>query len=89
MKWLRNVKNRILVSVIVGILSCILILGSDSPGNTEERMPLAWWGILYPKYCFMQMEEKVEEKKISFWFAKTLRKYGILENLEISFRFIG
>lgn len=69
---LRNRGHRLMVSCAVGMMACMLILG-----ECENRMPLAWWGFLYPEYCFMRLEQdkagEIEENKkvkISFWLAK-------------------
>lgn len=68
MKIIRKIKSRILVSILSGMLVSVLFLGGE-----EQRMPLAWWGWLYPKYCFMEVENsdlEMREIKISFWLAK-------------------
>ncbi len=34
----------------------------------------AWWGTIYPEFCFEEGEEEEETKpvKVSFWLAKAL-----------------
>ena len=70
LKIVRKMKNRILVSILSGMIMSVLFLG-----GTEQRMSLAWWGWLYPEYCFMEIENsdlEMREIKISFWLAKVL-----------------
>ena len=76
MEWLRNKKHRLLVSLCAGMLFAILMTGGAK--LPEERGSLAWWGTLYPQFCFGEKEEGIKEKeesprlKISFWLARVL-----------------
>lgn len=42
----------------------------------EQTAITAWWGTLYPKFCFSQIppeyKEKKDDIKISFWLAQAL-----------------
>lgn len=42
----------------------------------EQTAVTAWWGTLYPKFCFSQLpaenKEKKDDIKISFWLAQAL-----------------
>ena len=45
--------------------------------NRQEQTAItAWWGTLYPKFCFSQFPEdhkdRKEDVKISFWLAQAL-----------------
>lgn len=77
MKWFYNKKNRIGMSVLSGILAAVILSGAlqYDPGQRT----LAWWGVMYPQFCFAEkQEEPIMEKdgekhprvKISFWLAK-------------------
>lgn len=74
MEWLRNKKHRMLVSLCIGMLSAIMMTGGGKV--SEEKGILAWWGTLYPQFCFEEKEEGIKEEsprlKISFWLARVL-----------------
>ena len=53
---IKNIKKYIMLSGIAGMLACILILGEPT-----QRMNLAWWGFLYPEYCFGEVINSGEE----------------------------
>ena len=67
---LRNRKHREQASILAGMLALALlggsVLGSHTPGV------MAWWGSLYPQFCFSQTDQK---PKISFWLAKALERW--------------
>lgn len=67
---MRNRKHRMQVSVLAGLLA-IVLLGGSVP---EQRNPgvMAWWGSLYPQFCFSQTDHR---PKISFWLAKALERW--------------
>lgn len=75
MNFIRDIKKRIFTSGVIGMLICVLM-----SGVFDQKMPLAWWGILYPEYCFMEVntnKDEIEQErntpekiKISFWLAK-------------------
>ena len=54
---LRNRKYRIQVAIVAG---------RTAPGV------VAWWGSLYPQFCFSQTDQK---PKISFWLAKAIERW--------------
>ena len=60
------------------ILLVVLILagGSRAQGTFDSSNPglYAWWGTIYPEFCFEKVENNGENKpvKISFWLAKAL-----------------
>lgn len=77
-EWLRNRMHRLELSVMAGMLAVSLAGGQPKP-------LLAWWGTMYPKFCFAEgFGESAEENrgisernldkplKISFWLAKAL-----------------
>ena len=67
---LGNRKHRVQASILAGMLALALlggsVLGSHTPGV------MAWWGSLYPQFCFSQTDQK---PKISFWLAKALERW--------------
>lgn len=78
MKWFYN-KRRIGMSALAGMLAAMILSGAlqYDPGQKV----LAWWGVMYPEFCFAEkQEEPIKEKdrekhprvKISFWLAKAL-----------------
>lgn len=79
MNWIRNKKNRIIISLVTGIFAAMLSAGTIQ--NFSPQKSLAWWGVLYPEFCFspkpreITIEKNTEEHpcvKISFWLAKAL-----------------
>ena len=60
----------------------ILLVAMILTGSTREkkfadyRQPqvYAWWGTIYPEFCFEKVEDNGENKpvKISFWLAQAL-----------------
>lgn len=81
MNWLKDRKYKITVSLIAGLAAALLAAGI--PGQIEKNHTLAWWGVMYPKFCFAQPAEESEMEddrspgagrkvKVSFWLAKAL-----------------
>lgn len=80
-EWLKDRRKRIYVSVLAGMAAAVLTVGIP---QRESR--LAWWGTLYPEFCFSELPDRTEkenpqedrailpeqEVKISFWLAKAL-----------------
>lgn len=81
MNWLRNWKKRLLFSVAAGMLAVILMCGTA--GNVENHRIMAWWGTLYPQFCFEETEADTDSDKntvkqspkLSFWLAKALERW--------------
>lgn len=67
---LGNRKHRVQVSILAGMLALALLGGSVAGPHTPGVM--AWWGSLYPQFCFSQTDQK---PKISFWLAKALERW--------------
>lgn len=40
--------------------------------QTEPPRLTAWWGTLYPQFCFQEEEGEAEDPEIAFWLAKVL-----------------
>lgn len=55
---IRKIKSRILVSIVSGMLISVLFLR-----DVEQQMSLAWWGWLYPEYCFMEAEKSDSDSR--------------------------
>lgn len=69
MEWLKNRKNRLLVSIFAAMAVAMLVAGETGYGHGSR--PLAWWGTMYPKFCFAESREE-EPRKIGFWLAEVL-----------------
>lgn len=59
------------------LLAAIILAGSTWEKNSAaSRQPqvYAWWGTIYPEFCFEKVEDNGQNKpvKISFWLAKAL-----------------
>lgn len=67
---LGNRKHRIQASILAGML-VLALLGGSVPGSHTPGV-MAWWGSLYPQFCFSQTDQK---PKISFWLAKALERW--------------
>lgn len=67
---LRNRKYRVQMALVVGLLAVSLV-GSAVPERSFPSVT-AWWGSLYPQFCFSETEQK---PKISFWLAKALERW--------------
>lgn len=71
--------RRLLVSLAAGLIAAQIPWSGELP-EAERRPPEysvgAWWGWLYPEYCFSgkqrDEEGKEQEKHFSFWVAKAL-----------------
>lgn len=66
MRWLKERKYRIWISLAAGLAGIIVM--TAVPGDS---LLTAWWGTLYPKFCFSETSSG-SEVKISFWLAKVL-----------------
>lgn len=77
MDGLRNWKKRFLFSVTVGMMAALIFSGV--PQKVENRSIIAWWGTLYPRFCFEETdnyENTVKQPpKLSFWLAKALERW--------------
>lgn len=79
-----KVIRKLVISLAVGVLGMVAmnVFSSVYPEKVEsflqrEKEPeqmTAWWGTLYPKFCFSDIPEGEEGKniKISFWLARVL-----------------
>ena len=78
----KRIRTKLTVVLAAGIAG--VVLAETMPGriekiaeNRQEQTAItAWWGTLYPKFCFAQFpaenKDKKEEVKISFWLAQAL-----------------
>lgn len=75
-------QNRLWISMLTGITVISLICGI--PGIISQKNVSAWWGSIYPEFCFSELirDEKCDEKipseqspKISFWLAKAIERW--------------
>lgn len=72
-------QRRLVLSLAAGLVGAFLV--NAVPERTEyteniyreQAQITAWWGSLYPKFCFAEKPENIKEKvKISFWLAQVL-----------------
>lgn len=62
MRWLKNRGNRLMVALLAGLAGAVLLAGMPAlPGMTatvkEPGGMMAWWGTMYPKFCFAEVQE--------------------------------
>ena len=77
MKQIYKKENRILLSMITGMIVISLLCGIQWRGS--QKNVLAWWGSIYPEFCFSQFPEEnkgqKDDIKISFWLAKAIERW--------------
>ncbi|MDC7289090.1 hypothetical protein NXH76_14870 [Blautia schinkii] len=66
MRWLKNRGNRLMVALLAGLAGAVLLAGMPGlPGMMaavkEPGGMMAWWGTMYPKFCFAEVQEDDEE----------------------------
>ena len=75
-------QNRLLLSMAVGMI-CASLLGVSAWGSPQKNV-MAWWGSIYPEFCFSETDcyntdgEKIlpeQKPKISFWLAKAFERW--------------
>lgn len=69
MKWLKNRKNRLLVSLLAAMAASSLVVGGIR--ESAKTGVMAWWGTLYPEFCFAEPGEDMP-RKIGFRLAELL-----------------
>ena len=79
---LGNRKHRVQASILAGMLA-LALLGGSVPGSHTPGV-MAWWGSIYPEFCFSETDryntdsEKIlpeQKPKISFWLAKAFERW--------------
>lgn len=82
MKQLYKAGNRGILSIMTGLM--VVALLSISQPYVPQKNVLAWWGSIYPEFCFLEVDENgknVEKNtseqrpKISFWLAKAFERW--------------
>lgn len=63
MVWLKNRGNRLMVSLLAGLAGAVLLAGM--PAVKEPGGMMAWWGTMYPKFCFAEMPEDDADEEIA------------------------
>lgn len=74
----KNIKKRIYLSVCIGLTAALLSCGvwkTEINGETiSEQQMLAWWGTLFPWFCFQEKPESQNTEsgnpEIVFWLAE-------------------
>lgn len=77
MDWLRKRRNKWMLSIITGLLLVSLSnvnVKEFQSRYTEKPQIVAWWGTLYPDFCFAEgVKEKGWETK--FWLKEFLLRF--------------
>ena len=82
MKQIYRKENRLLFSLLVGLAAAALLCGIQ--WNNSRRNVMAWWGSIYPEFCFSELNYNVtdveknmseQSPKISFWLAKAFERW--------------
>ncbi len=61
------------IILLVAMILAGSILEKNFAGSRQPQV-YAWWGTIYPEFCFEKVEDNGENKpvKISFWLAQAL-----------------
>lgn len=89
MEWFRDRKKRLYIAALAGMAAAVLTAGRPDGGKQPESAAtiadrtdtglLAWWGTMYPRFCFSEIPGEEEtgqikdgnrEVKISFWIER-------------------
>lgn len=82
-KWIKKRTNRLLISIMIAFAAVFLAAGNPFSARLETPVT-AWWGTMYPGFCFSEKPEEAcffedslntasaPKRKISFWLAKAL-----------------
>ena len=80
-KKLRRKLSFVLLVAAVGVMMRAMPgmsgkIAKIAESRQEQAAVTAWWGTLYPKFCFSQFPEEnkgqKDDIKISFWLAQAL-----------------
>ncbi len=70
MLYLRKLKNHLLIAILSAAL-IFPVIGNDR----KSPELLAWWGTIYPQFCFMENPDKSGKEtvkpRIHFWLMET------------------
>lgn len=73
MSYLRKIQYHIAAS----ILAAALLFPTAENLNKNPNI-LAWWGTIYPQFCFIDKPEATDKPapkpKLHFWLAETIEK---------------
>lgn len=82
---LKNKKHRAGAALAIALLASLLIesvpaRSLNTPPAAEDSLyqspVLAWWGTLYPGFCFSEKPEKGKKIKTVFWIVEFLEGVG-------------
>ena len=65
MNWLRKRRWRAVLAATAGMVIVLSVSGTGETGKTVS-VPVqytAWWGTLYPKFCFAQKPDEAKNEK--------------------------
>lgn len=78
MEWIRDKRKRIFTSLAAGAVAAVLMGGVQF---TKGSSLTAWWGTMYPRFCFAEQEKPAEngrgelpEVRLTFWLKEMLCK---------------
>lgn len=69
MEWLKDKKNRWVVSIFAAMAAAVLVAGGVRESGVCRTT--AWWGTMYPEFCFAKGDED-SPRKIAFRLAEDL-----------------
>lgn len=79
MEVFKNRRRRIFLSLAAALAFTAAVQITQKPNLARTAQPeivMAWWGTMYPDFCFSEKPgsayEKGKKVKISFWLAKHL-----------------
>ena len=77
MNYLKSKKNRFYIALTGATLTALLAAALPEkhlPEPPAEAPVLAWWGSIYPEFCFAEKPEEEGGKiKTSFWLAELIK----------------
>lgn len=81
-RYVKRYIKKMTAVLTAGILGVVLAgtlpehIQKIAENRQEQTAVTAWWGTMYPKFCFSQFPEENKDKKenvkISFWLAQAL-----------------
>lgn len=53
----QDLRRRLGISILAGFLAA----AASVPHKMDFSMERAWWGVLYPEYCYMRQPEDIDK----------------------------
>lgn len=77
MNYLKSKKHRFYIALVAAMLTALLAAALPAERLSEPHAgtpALAWWGSMYPEFCFAEKPEEEGVKiKTSFWLAELIK----------------